>query len=441
MTAVSRAPETPVPSGILEHDAAAVREHSAAGEEVLAGLPAKPDRTPGQQRTADEVHRSCRRLRAGFLRLHVERVYDRLTDGRTTPLRVAGLALRAAEVFPGLVPGERQLAAEGDRVQSAKEGREIDQGLFFREVLRSPVAGRHLLDSMLRPTSRAEALLPEFRRTGDLDLGTVRITRQGDAAHLTIGNTRYLNAEDNELTEDMETAVDLTLLDDRVRVGVLRGGVMTHPRYQGKRVFSAGINLTKLHDGRISFTDFLLRRELGYLAKLARGLHLGENSPDWPLDTLAKPWLAAVDSFAIGGGAQLLLVFDHVIAAADAYFSLPAAQEGIVPGAANLRLPRQTGPRLARQVILGGRKIWAAEPEAATVFDTVADPREMDQAIAAEADRLTSPAVVANRRMLNLAEEPPDTFRAYLAEFAIEQALRLNSADVLAKVGKAWARH
>ena len=40
---------------------------------------------------------------------------------------------------------------------------------------------------------------------------------------------------------------------------------------------------------------------------------------------------------------QLLLVFDHVIAAADAYFSLPAAQEGIIPGAANLRLVRYCG--------------------------------------------------------------------------------------------------
>jgi hypothetical protein len=41
----------------------------------------------------------------------------------------------------------------------------------------------------------------------------------------------------------METAVDLTLLDDGIQVGVLRGGTMTHPRHAGRRVFSAGINL------------------------------------------------------------------------------------------------------------------------------------------------------------------------------------------------------
>ena len=51
------------------------------------------------------------------------------------------------------------------------------------------------------------------------------------------------------------------LLDPAVRVGVLRGGEMSHPRYRGKRVFSAGINLKSLHAGEISLVDFLLRRD------------------------------------------------------------------------------------------------------------------------------------------------------------------------------------
>ncbi len=137
---------------------------------------------------------------------------------------------------------------------------------------------------------------------------------------------------------------------------------------------------------------------------------------------------------------QLLLVFDHVIAAADAYFSLPAAQEGIVPGAANFRLSRITGPRLSRQVILSGRKIWAHEPAARLVCDEVVDPKQVDAAVEAAVVRLDNPAVAANRRMLNLADEPRDAFRAYLAEFAAEQALRLYGTDVLDKVGRSWAR-
>jgi thioesterase DpgC len=151
---------------------------------------------------------------------------------------------------------------------------------------------------------------------------------------------------------------------------------------------------------------------------------------------LGKPWIAAVDSFAIGGGAQLLLVCDRVIAAADSYFSLPAAQEGIVPGLANLRLTRLLGSRKARQVILYGRRISAQEPDSSLLADEVVDPTEMEKTIESSVQQLSKPAVAANRHMLNLAEEPVGTFREYVAEFALVQAQRLYSPDVLAKVGK-----
>jgi (3,5-dihydroxyphenyl)acetyl-CoA 1,2-dioxygenase len=220
------------------------------------------------------------------------------------------------------------------------------------------MAGPHLLAAMLRPTPRALRLLPEFSRTGAADLGSVRLERRDGAARLTMCRGDCLNAEDNQQVDDMETAVDLALLDPDVRVGLLRGGEMSHPRYRGRRVFCAGIYLKALNAGDIALVDFLLRRELGYISKLMRGVFV-EDGVSWHSPTVQKPWVAAVDGFAIGGGMQLLLVFDHVIAAADAYFSLPAAQEGIVPGAANFRLSRSAGSRLSRQIILEGRRIWA----------------------------------------------------------------------------------
>jgi (3,5-dihydroxyphenyl)acetyl-CoA 1,2-dioxygenase len=237
----------------------------------------------------------------------------------------------------------------------------------------------------------------------------------------------------------MDVAVDLALLDPGVRVGVLRGGVMTHRRYAGRRVFSAGINLAHLHEGKISFTGFLLGRELGYIHKIYRGLlpdTAERAAAAWPHRTVHKPWVAAVDAFAIGGGAQLLTVFDHVVGAADCYVSLPAAQEGIVPGAANLRLGRLVGSRMARQLLLDGRKIWASEPDGRLLFDEVVDPTAMDRAVEAAAVRLAAPAVVANRRVLHAAEEPVEAFRGYMSEFALEQALRMYSADVLDKVAR-----
>lgn len=422
-------------TGDLEKDAVALAEHTSAGEELLAALPDKPARDPEQQEVAAAVHDCVRGLRAAFLRRHVGAVYDELTAGGQRRPRLAELAGAAAEAFPGLVPGPAQMAAERDRPQAAKEGREIDYGIFFHEVLRCPRSGTHLLESMRRPTERALELLPEFLRTGRVALDAVHLERAGAAAHVTIVNNHCLNAEDNQHVEDMETAVDLALLDPGVRVGVLRGGPMTHPRYQGRRVFSAGINLAHLHEGRLSYIDFLLRREVGYISKLLHGLMPdGEEPTAWPPVAPAKPWVAAVDSFAIGGGAQLLLVVDHVIGAADSYFSLPAAQEGIVPGAGNLRLGRLANGRLSRQIILGGRKVWAHEPDGRLLFDEVVDPKELDAAVGRAVEHLSSPAVLANKRMLNLAGEPVDDFRVYMAEFALQQAQRLYAEDVLGKV-------
>ncbi|ABD11823.1 3,5-dihydroxyphenylacetyl-CoA monooxygenase [Frankia casuarinae] len=413
----------------------ALAEAAERAEERLAALPEPAVRSPEQRAEAAAVVDGIRLLRVRFMDAHADQVYDRLTAGRTIRLRLGELVEAAATAVPGLVPTTGQLAVERERPQRNKEGREIDQGIFLRAVLRSPLSGPHLLDSMLHPTPRALALLPEFRRTGSLRLETVRLDRRDGVAHLTMCRDDCLNAEDEQQVEDMETVVDLALLDPAVRVGLLRGGEMSHPRYRGRRVFSVGINLKRLHAGEISLVGFLLRRELGYISKIVRGLVAGEGAT-WRGGVIEKPWVAAVDTFAIGGGAQLLLVFDHVLAAADSYFSLPATREGIIPGVSALRLSRCAGPRLARQVILGGRRIWATEPAARCVLDEVVEPHELDAAVDRSVARLDGPAVVANRRMLNLAEEPVAEFRRFVAEFVLQQALRLHDQDVIDKVGR-----
>jgi thioesterase DpgC len=408
-------------------------------ERLLAALPGPEHRSPDQRATAAAAKNATRALRTAFLDVHVDGVYDELTNGRLRELRLAELCEAAAAAFPGLVPTGEQVAAERIRPQAHKEGHEIDQGIFLSRVLRSEVAGPHLLDAMLAPTPRALRLLPEFARTGTLDLGSVLLERRDGAARITMCRDDCLNAEDTRQIDDMETAVDLALLDPAVGVGLVRGGEMSHPRYQGKRVFSAGLNLKALHAGGIGLVDFMLRRELGYIHKLVRGVRVADGGR-WCSPTIDKPWLAAVDGFAIGGGCQLLLVFDHVIAADNAFVSLPAAQEGIIPGAADFRLSRCAGPRLARQIILQGRTLQAVEPDARVLIDEIADPDEMDQVIERALHRLHSPAVAANRRMLNLAEEPPEDFRRYMAEFALQQARRLYADDVIQKVGRFTTR-
>jgi thioesterase DpgC len=220
---------------------------------------------------------------------------------------------------------------------------------------------------------------------------------------------------------------------------VLRGGVVNHPKYVGRRVFSAGINLKHLHAGQISFVEFLLEREAGFISKIYQGLL--QDDGRGRLQCLSKPWLAAVDGFAIGGGAQLLLVFDCVIAAEGSYFCLPAAKEGIVPGVANLRLSRYVGAKLARRIILHGRVVHAHDPEASLLVDEVVKPEHMDRAITSAVRELDNPAVVANRTILNHAEEPMAIFRAYMAEFVLQQSERAYSEDVQAKVARHARKH
>ena len=120
-------------------------------------------------------------------------------------------------------------------------------------------------------------------------------------------------------------------------MGVIRGAVVSHPRYAGQRVFGAGLNLTHLYHGQLDFM-FFVTRDLGYVNKLFRGLSSEEFRPDEPEQTTEKLWVAAVETFAIGGACQILHTVDHVIATRGTRLFLPARKEGILPGASNLRL-------------------------------------------------------------------------------------------------------
>jgi 3,5-dihydroxyphenylacetyl-CoA synthase len=252
---------------------------------------------------------------------------------------------------------------------------------------------------------------------------------------VTLANRHCLNAEDDALVRDLETAVDLVLLDEQIRVCVLRGAEMTHPRYAGRRVFSAGINLTDLYRGQISFVAFLLGRELGPLNKILRGVRV-DDEPG-PQCGVAKPWIGVVDGFAIGGGVQVLLTLDRVVAEDRAYFRLPAAQEGIVPGAANLRLTRMVGARPAR-ALLSGRALPAGSPDARYLCDDVVPGDDVHKAVERAVSELDSAAAVSNRHLLHLAEEPVDLFREYMALFSWEQSRRMYDGDVLANLERTW---
>jgi thioesterase DpgC len=378
--------------------------------------------------------------REDFLRDHVEDVYEELTEGMTKPLRDQELLEAAAESFPGLTPSRAQLADELGRELKEKQGVEIAQGLFLAHVLASARAGSHLIHAMLRPTPEALERLDDFRASGVADLGTVHLSRRGRAGVLELRNPRHLNAEDDTTLGACECAVDLVLLDDEIEVGVLRGGVVEHPRYAGDRILGAGLNLTRLYQGQLPFM-FFVTRDLGFVNKIFRGLSGPEHRPDEPERTTEKLWVAAAETYAIGGACQLLLVVDHVIATRGCRLYLPARKEGIIPGAANLRLPRFVGDRVARRAIVSGLEFEAGTAEAAPLCDEVVEPEAMDDAIDARVEALTSSGLInaaANRRALRVGQEPLEVFRLYMATFARDQAYCHLSPALVRNLEEHW---
>jgi (3,5-dihydroxyphenyl)acetyl-CoA 1,2-dioxygenase len=362
-------------------------------------------------------------------------LYDELTSGLAESLRLEELLQRAAERVPGVVPSAAELEAERARLLADKQGIELTQGLLLSEFLALPREGAHVVRAMLEPTQAALERLEDFRRTGVADLGAAHVERRGRAGVLELRSPRHLNAEDGLTLGPTEAAVDLILLDPAIEVGVFRGGVVGHPRHAGQRIFGAGINLTHLYQGRIDFLFYLVR-DLGYVNKIYRGL----SGPE-PTEKL---WVAAVEHFAIGGACQLLHVMDHVIAARGARLYLPARREGIIPGASNLRLPRFVGDRGARQAILSGREWVAGQPDADLLCDEVVEAEEVDGALEARIEALTSSGLInaaANRRALRDGQEPLDLFRSYMVTYAREQAYCHLSPALVRNLEEHWKAH
>ena len=360
---------------------------------------------------------------------HVQDVYQTLTATCGDNRRLGDLVRAAGDQLPDLLPDRVTRKHDDELAPSERLRVERDQGRFLRALLRNPATAIPALVEMRTPLPESAAHAAQFQASGELVLETVTLRRAANFAELTLANTQTLNAETNQFVHDLEVAVDVVTMDPTTSVGVIRGAPMEHASYAGKRVFCAGINLKHLAAGKISYLDFLIGREAGLLSKLARGVHDPETGRD-----VGRLWICVIDAFAIGGGMQLTLVVDHVIAVDDAWLSLPAATEGIVPGLANLRLPSRVGLRLARELILRGRRLSGAEAMQAGLVDAVVCAADVDATVESVAAALSEPGVAPNKLMLAHGIEPEDEFATYLADFAVVQAERMHAPDVRRKL-------
>jgi (3,5-dihydroxyphenyl)acetyl-CoA 1,2-dioxygenase len=430
---------TPVAAD-FDADIARFTHYWSLTSHLIDMLPNKPQRSSSEQSAAETLLTAGRTSRESFLSVHAKRLYEQLTMRRSRFLRVEQLVAAAADAYPGLVPSEPQLAAEANTRQADKDGLEIDQGLFLAHVLADRDCGMHLCHAMLLPKPESQNLLEELHSTSSLDLGTVRLERKERVLHLTTSNRRFLNAEDHTTLDNMELAVDVATLDPLSDVVVIRGDRIGSGKYRD-RVFGAGINLTHLYQGKIPFLWFITR-ELGFMNKIMRGVASVEILPDdLHGGSIEKPWVAAVDEFAIGGHCQLLLCTDYILADSNARLTLPARKEGIIPGAANLRLPRFTGMRLARQAIQYGLELPCDSTNGRMICDEIVYADQMDPAI----DRICRSilqsgrtGMIANRRAFRIGQEPFDGFRQYCAAYAREQAYCHFSADLIFNLEQHW---
>jgi (3,5-dihydroxyphenyl)acetyl-CoA 1,2-dioxygenase len=417
-------------------------KYFAEVEAVLQSLREKGERSSGRQAEAATLKSHVRVVKEQFFKLHAAGIYDEVTDHGARALRVSEVLSAASNRYPALLPTPKRLEQERALMrQNAKEGCEIDQGLFVAQILADERRGTHLVLAMLKPKREAVDRLSEFRRDGIADLGEAKVERKGKVGHVTLTNPKFLNAEDDRTTVALETAVDLVLLDDEIEVGVLRGGIMQHPKYAGRRVFDAGINLTHLYYGQISFIDFFIERELGLLNKIYRGHWHPQCLDEQFEDYVEKPWIAAVEAFAIGGGCQLLCITDRVLAEPGSYFNLPARKEGFIPGAANLRLPRLVGIQLARESIFFDRVFYADTTEGRMICNEIVSAGEMDAAIERNAQQIVRAGMtsaVSNRKALRVAEEPLSVFRRYMATYARQQSLCLYDPKLIENLEFNW---
>ncbi len=173
----------------------------------------------------------------------------------------------------------------------------------------------------------------------------VEVTRSGHVLEVTL-NKPKVNAIDQAMSRELGAAFALLRDDPDLRVAILTA--------TGERIFSAGWDLKALDAGDTKLDNWWEDGDYGDGGFAG----LTEN---W---TLKKPVIAALNGLAIGGGFELAMACDLLIAAEHVEFSLPEMPLGMVPDAGAIqRLPRRIPYNIAMEMLLLGRRMPAAEAQ------------------------------------------------------------------------------
>src|SRR5690242_14583372 len=211
------------------------------------------------------------------------------------------------------------------------------------------------------------------RCMADLALRNLHLTRAGAVATLTLDRPRALNALDAATLRELARAIRELRRDGGVRALVVTGA--------GDKAFSAGADIAAM--GAMSPADGHAYSRLGHEV-LAR------------LEALPIPVVAAVNGVALGGGLELALACDLIVASERARFGQPEINLGLIPGfGGTQRLVRRIGQTRAREVIYLGAPLSAADALRVGLANRVVAPERLAEEVAALARELAGKAPVA----------------------------------------------
>ena len=185
-------------------------------------------------------------------------------------------------------------------------------------------------------------------------------TEAGKVGIITLNRPKQLNALNDQLMDELGAALKAFDADPAIGCMVITGS---------EKSFAAGADIGAM--ANYSFAD------------VYKGDYITRN---WEqLRSIRKPVIAAVSGFALGGGCELAMMCDFIIAADNAKFGQPEIKLGVIPGAGGTqRLPRAIGKAKAMDLVLTGRMMDATEAErAGLVSRVVALDKLMDETLAA----------------------------------------------------------
>jgi enoyl-CoA hydratase/carnithine racemase len=189
-----------------------------------------------------------------------------------------------------------------------------------------------------------------------MDYETLLFEVKDRVAFITFNRPEVLNAFNTNMLHEGIDALERCRDDKEIRVVVFRGA--------GDRAFSAGADIAEIQDNG----PF---EQLDYNRLWIKMFHLIEN--------IRKPMIASVHGYAPGGGTELSLCCDMVLASDDAKFALAEVNIGVIPGAgATVRLPRWVGKAKAMEILMTGEFIDAKEAHRIGLINHVVPKKELE---------------------------------------------------------------